>query len=263
MRGLVWRQLVKSLSADYTDYTDSKNRCSKRTRESYWYYRKRACVLGNLCNRRNLRMHFLLKLRIISGKYRGRNLKSPPSLKVRPTSDRLRETLFNVIAPRIAGVRFLDLCSGSGAVGIEALSRGAAHGTFVDQSREMYSLIETNLGLCRIPNEERSLIHAEATNFLRQAARQIGHGKNEPWDIVFYDPPYAIDYLDVLNLFGQTSSGLLSENGLLIVEHHHKNELPDELGNLHRSRILKQGDSALTFYEARVELFGVPPSGGI
>ena len=73
-------------------------------------------------------------MRVIAGKYKGRNLKSPPSLEVRPTSDRLRETLFNVIAPRIDEVRFLDLCAGSGAVGIEALSRGATTVTFVDRS---------------------------------------------------------------------------------------------------------------------------------
>ena len=80
-------------------------------------------------------------MRIIAGEYKGRNLKSPPSLEVRPTSDRLRETLFNVIAPRIEDARFLDLCAGSGAVGIEALSRGAQHVTFVDRSRRMCALI--------------------------------------------------------------------------------------------------------------------------
>src|SRR5437773_10925061 len=84
-------------------------------------------------------------LRIIAGKYRGRRLKTPPSLQTRPTSDRLRETLFNILAPRIQGARFLDLCAGSGAVGIEALSRGAAHVTFVDRSRRNCGLIEANL----------------------------------------------------------------------------------------------------------------------
>ena len=83
-------------------------------------------------------------MRIIAGKYRGRQLKSPPSAQTRPTSDRLRETLFNVLAPRIEGARFLDLCAGTGAVGIEALSRGAEHVTFVDQSRKMCGLIEAN-----------------------------------------------------------------------------------------------------------------------
>ncbi len=169
---------------------------------------------------------------------------------MRPTSDRLRETLFNVIAPRIEDARFLDLCAGSGAVGIEALSRGAAHVTFVDRSRKMTALIEANLELCRIAKEERTLTQTEATEFLQQAAsRDSLKGKAEPWDIVFFDPPYAMDYLEVLEAFANAASGLLSETGLLIVEHHHKKELPDELGNLHRTRILKQGDSALSFYE--------------
>jgi len=187
-------------------------------------------------------------LRIIAGKYRGRNLKSPPSLEVRPTSDRLRETLFNVIAPRIQGARFLDLCAGSGAVGIEALSRGAAHVTLVDRSRKMAALTEANLTLCQVAKEERSIIHAEATDFLKQAARQIRGGKNEPWDIVFFDPPYAADYLELLRSFDAPTTGLLAETGLLIVEHHHKKELPDELGQLRRKRVLKQGDSALSFF---------------
>jgi 16S rRNA (guanine966-N2)-methyltransferase len=191
-------------------------------------------------------------LRIIAGKYRGRNLKSPPSLQVRPTSDRLRETLFNVIAPRIEDARFLDLCAGSGAVGIEALSRGAAHVTFVDRSRKMFALIEANLELCQIEKEERQVVQAEATDFLRQALRQAGtqtsREKSEPWHVVFFDPPYATDYLQVLDAFGSNTPSLLTDSGLLIVEHHHKKDLPDELGNLRRTRVLKQGDSALSFY---------------
>src|SRR5918998_3240645 len=109
-------------------------------------------------------------MRVISGHYRGRNLRSPPSMQVRPTSDRLRETLFNVIAPRIEGTRFLDLCAGSGAVGIEALSRGAAHATFVDRSRKMCGLVESNLDLCGVPEELTEVVLNDATDFLRRAA---------------------------------------------------------------------------------------------
>lgn len=172
---------------------------------------------------------------------------------MRPTSDRLRETLFNVLGPRIEGARFLDLCAGSGAVGIEALSRGAHPVTFVDRSRKMCGLVEANLDLCKIPEEETEVIQAEAAEFVRRALRQTpvqrGSRKGVPWDIVFFDPPYATDYFQVLNTFGAHASGLLTENGLLIVEHHHKNELKDKLGSIIRSRILKQGDSALSFYQ--------------
>jgi len=177
-------------------------------------------------------------MRVIAGEYKGRHLKSPPSLNVRPTSDRLRETLFNVIAPVIEDARLLDLCAGSGAVGIEALSRGASHVTFVDRSRRMCKLIEANVQLCRIPEEQWEIYCSEANEFLRSASQ-------ETWDIVFFDPPYKEDYLKTL--------ALLSNNSLVIAEHHHKTELPEAIGNLDRTRILKQGDSSLSFYKAADE----------
>jgi len=173
-------------------------------------------------------------MRIIAGAFKGRNLKSPPSLNVRPTSDRLRETLFNVIAPRIEDARFLDLCAGSGAVGIEAISRGASHVTFVDRSRRMCKLIEANVKLCRIPEEQFEIYCAEVNDFLRQH-------KNS-WDIIFFDPPYKDDYLKTLALIAAE---------LVIAEHHHKTELPEVIGNLQRTRILKQGDSSLSFFSRR------------
>src|SRR5262245_45428645 len=175
-------------------------------------------------------------MRIIAGAYKGRNLKSPPSLDVRPTSDRLRETLFNVIAPRIEDARFLDLCAGSGAVGIEALSRGASHATFVDRSRRSCMLIESNLKLCGIPEEEREIYCSDANEFLKHA--------DSRWDIIYFDPPYKDDYIRTLELVGTH----LSENGLLIAEHHHKTKLPETVANLQRSRVLKQGDSSLSFF---------------
>lgn len=171
-------------------------------------------------------------MRIIAGAYKGRNLKSPPSMQVRPTSDRLRETLFNIIAPRIEDARFLDLCAGSGAVGIEALSRGARHVTFVDRSRKSCQLIEANVELCRIPEEQYEIYQMTAEDFLRQS-------KDQRWDIVFFDPPYKDDYLPTLTLL---------DHGLVIVEHHHKNSLPETIGTLVQTRILKQGDSSLSFY---------------
>lgn len=184
-------------------------------------------------------------MRIIAGAYRGRVLKSPPSLQVRPTSDRLRETLFNVIAPRITDIRFLDLCAGSGAVGIEALSRGASHATFVDRSRKMCGLIEANLDLLGIPEDETEVVNEEAAEFLRQAPRR----RRGPWDIVFFDPPYTTSYSKVLDTFGASSFELLTPQALVIAEHHHKQPLAEVFGSLHRTRILKQGDSALSFYE--------------
>ncbi|HXD30702.1 MAG TPA: 16S rRNA (guanine(966)-N(2))-methyltransferase RsmD [Pyrinomonadaceae bacterium] len=184
-------------------------------------------------------------MRIIAGKFRGRRLGSPDSLDTRPTSDRLRETLFNVLTPRISETRFLDLCAGSGAVGIEALSRGASHATFVDHSRQMRALIESNLALCRITDAESVVVTSDAVEFLRKAVKR-GDG---PWNIIFYDPPYADDHEPVLDALGEFAAGLLEHNGMLIVEHHHKTSLPERTGKLQRSRVLKQGDSSLSFYQ--------------
>lgn len=160
-------------------------------------------------------------------------------MQVRPTSDRLRETLFNVIAGRVPESRFLDLCAGSGAVGIEALSRGAAHATFVDRSRRSCQLIEANLELCHVPEAERDIYCSEAAEFVRQ-------WDGEKWDLVFFDPPYKTDYTRILQLLG--SLPRLNDDALLVVEHHHKTDLPATIGKLQRSRVLKQGDSSLSFY---------------
>jgi 16S rRNA (guanine(966)-N(2))-methyltransferase RsmD len=167
-------------------------------------------------------------------------------MQIRPTSDRLRETLFNVLAPRIEGARFLDLCAGSGAVGIEAISRGASFVTFVDRSRKMCGLVEANLDLCGVPEELTEVALSEAADFLRRAEGRAV----TPYDIAFLDPPYAIDYAPLLELFGARTPTLLAEGGILIVEHHHKTTLRDAVGGIRRWRILKQGDSALSFYEA-------------
>ncbi len=190
-------------------------------------------------------------MRVIAGKYRGRSLKSPPSSRTRPTSDRLRETLFNILAPRVEGARFLDLCAGSGAVGIEALSRGAAHVTFVDRSRKMCALIELNLDLCKVAEDDAEVLQGDATEFLQRVVShspRIGRRVQEPWDLVFFDPPYASGYSQTLQQIG-THTSLLAGDGLVIVEHHHKTSLPGKAGALRRARQLKQGDSCLSFYE--------------
>jgi 16S rRNA (guanine(966)-N(2))-methyltransferase RsmD len=183
-------------------------------------------------------------MRVIAGKYRRRLLHGPPGMDARPTSDRLRETLFNIIAPRLADARFLDLCAGTGAVGIEALSRGVAHATFVDRSRKMCALVETNLDALGVPEPETAVICREAADFLRrQAAQEV----LSAWDIAFFDPPYTQEYRYILEMLG--NKRLLSENGLVVAEHHTKASLPEIAGKLRRWRLLKQGDSCLSFYE--------------
>ena len=182
-------------------------------------------------------------MRIIAGEYRGRVLKSPADRKTRPTSDRLRETLFNILNPLInEDTRFLDLCAGTGAVGIEAISRGANSATFVDKSQRACALIEENLDLLEIPETYTAVFKDSAEKFVSR-----DHAKN--WDIVFYDPPYQENYRIFLFEFAARAERILTSEGLLIVEHHAKNILPETVGDVRRRRVLKQGESHLSFYE--------------
>jgi 16S rRNA (guanine(966)-N(2))-methyltransferase RsmD len=183
-------------------------------------------------------------MRIIAGEFRGRVIKSPTDSRTRPTSDRLRETLFNVLAPRIENARFLDLCAGSGAIGMEALSRGAEHVTFVDRSRKACALIEENLDLLQIPEESTDVQALSAENF-------VGRKHESGWDIVLYDPPYDSDYGIGDFEFGSPEGNLLNPHGILIAEHHSKHQLPDAAHTLRRWRILKQGETSLSFYERK------------
>jgi 16S rRNA (guanine(966)-N(2))-methyltransferase RsmD len=182
-------------------------------------------------------------MRVISGIYRRRRLEGPVGIEARPTSDRLRETLFNILQPVIEGSRFLDLCAGSGAVGIEALSRGAAHATFVDQSRQMTDLVRANLEHCGVPTDDYSIIKHDAGVFL-----ETGSGE-PPWDLIYYDPPYQTDYSPVLELLGEQAEKFITPEGRLLVEHHRKNPLPAAVGQLTMARELKQGETYVSFYE--------------
>jgi 16S rRNA (guanine(966)-N(2))-methyltransferase RsmD len=156
----------------------------------------------------------------------------------------LRETLFNILAPRLQESRFLDLCAGTGAVGIEALSRGASHVTFVDRSRRICALIKTNLNALGVPVAETEVVCRDAADYLRWCCAREAPAA---WEVVFFDPPYIQDYRLVLELL--SNKCLLTENGLVVAEHHTKTELPEISGELRRWRILKQGDSCLSFYE--------------
>jgi 16S rRNA (guanine(966)-N(2))-methyltransferase RsmD len=202
---------------------------------------------GILCQRISIEQAentWSIDLRIIAGKFRGRRLKSPPGAQTRPTSDRLRETLFNILAPRIEGARLLDLCAGTGAIGLEALSRGAAHVTFVDQSRKMCGLIGANLDSLEVASDDREVVVAEVFDYLRRHLRKSGLA----FDLIFFDPPYATDYDVMLNSLGEHASQILSVDGIVIVEHHKKKILSEQFKTLVRYRELKQGDSILSFY---------------
>ena len=185
-------------------------------------------------------------MRVIAGIYRSRVLKSLKGIALRPTSDRLRETLFNVLALNIAGSRFIDLFAGTGAIGIEALSRGAAEVVFIENHAPAAALIRRNL--------ESLDIHSGATVMALDALRGLEklaprpERKSAGYNFIFLDPPYAAakDYSRVLEFLG--SANLLARGGIVIAEHRRGFDLPEEAGALRRYRVLKQGDAALSFY---------------
>jgi 16S rRNA (guanine(966)-N(2))-methyltransferase RsmD len=180
-------------------------------------------------------------MRIIAGELKGRRIDAPKWDGLRPTSDKLRETLFNVLAPRVAGARVLDAYAGTGAVGIEALSRGAAHVTFVDKDPRAVRLIEANLQRCGV-EDRYAIIRAG----LADAVQRLGAAR---FDIIFLDPPYGAGTLvDAVALAG---GGAAAET-VIVIEHASKHESPMTSGALARVRVVPSGDSALSFYR-RVE----------
>jgi 16S rRNA (guanine966-N2)-methyltransferase len=184
-------------------------------------------------------------MRVIAGQFRSRVLTAPPGLSTRPTSDRLRETLFNVLAPRMEGAAFLDLYAGSGAVGIEAISRGAARVTFVEREDAALKVLRGNLE--RLGVTSKSRIHAGSVSvYLRRGTT----ARPTLFDIVFLDPPYDAEqeYAATLDLLGGSASIHLAPSAIVIAEHRRKQLLEAEYGNLRRTRLLQQGDAALSFY---------------
>ncbi len=181
-------------------------------------------------------------MRIIGGIHRGRRLRAVEGLAVRPTSDRLRETLFNILAPRIEGSRFLDICAGSGAVGLEALSRGAGAATFIDNSRRACSVIEANLQTLGI-KREATVINRDAFTALKRLADEA-----KQFDIVFLDPPYASGIYDTL-MHELATTALLSNDSIVIVEHRAKTPPEPHYDELKLFREVKQGESAIAFYK--------------
>lgn len=172
---------------------------------------------------------------MIAGQYKGRRLKAPSWPGLRPTSDKLRETLFNILAERVVGARFVDGYAGTGAVGIEALSRGAAHVTFIERDRRAAALIAENLRACNI--RERYTIH-------RLDVIPALEGMPELFDLVFLDPPY--DSADVRRAL-EASEPRLAPDGLVVLER--STRQPPELpSSLDRMRDVKSGDSTLTFF---------------
>jgi 16S rRNA (guanine966-N2)-methyltransferase len=181
-------------------------------------------------------------MRVIAGKYRSRMLRSLKGAKLRPTSDRLRETLFNILGPAVEAATFVDLYAGTGAVGIEALSRGARHVIFVEQHGPAAALIRTNVESLGI-RAEAEVLHLDVARALERLESRRVHAH-----VIFLDPPYAAnaEYESTLEALGE--SAIVAPEGRVIVEHLRKRELPERVGDLELVRTVEQGDAALSFY---------------
>jgi 16S rRNA (guanine966-N2)-methyltransferase len=180
------------------------------------------------------------EMRVTGGTGRGRRLKAPAGSGVRPTSDKVKQALFNILGERMAGSSFLDLFSGAGGIGIEALSRGAGRVVFVDASRASLQVVKQNIEQTGF--EERSqAVLAKVESFLKKPSG--------PYDIVFLDPPYADEMQPLLELIAE--AGILRPDSLVIAEHFKKQLSPESAGGLTLYREAKYGDTVLAFYRFR------------
>jgi 16S rRNA (guanine(966)-N(2))-methyltransferase RsmD len=180
-------------------------------------------------------------MRVISGKFRGKRLHGPRGRELRPTSDRLKETLFNILGPGIQGAAVLDAFAGTGAIGLEALSRGAQAVVFIESDREAVRLIRKNLQWCGVTSGYQ-ILQEDVFTSLRSLARSGFQA-----DIAFLDPPYRWGpYRDLLATLFQT--GIASAETRVVLEHHRKTALPDSDPEFSCIRIVSQSDKCLSFY---------------
>lgn len=177
-------------------------------------------------------------MRITGGTGRGRKLKAPGGERVRPTSDKVKQALFNILGQRVLHSVFLDLYAGTGGIGLEALSRGAEKVLFVDDSRKSVLVIKKNIEQTGF-GERAQVVTSRAESFLKKASGQF--------DIVFLDPPYSIEQGPLLNLVSE--SGVLKPDSLIVSEHFKKQKSPERAGRLLLYREAAYGDTVLAFYK--------------
>lgn len=177
-------------------------------------------------------------MRITGGTGRGRRLKVPAGEKVRPTSDKVKQALFNILGDRVPGSSFLDLFAGAGGVGIEALSRGAERVVFVDGDRESLDVVKHNIEQAGFDDQAEAVL-SKVEPFLKK--------RSGPYDIVFLDPPYSLEMLPLLQLVA--ASGLLKTDAIVITEHFRKQPSPGTAGVLALYREARYGDTVLAFYK--------------
>jgi 16S rRNA (guanine966-N2)-methyltransferase len=183
-------------------------------------------------------------MQVTEGKHRGKYMQSTTSPKVRPTARRVREIMFKILYRKIRAKRFLDLCAGSGTVGIEAVSRGALLGTFVERSAKMCSFIRKNMETCGIKDGHGEVVQMEVIPFLKQMKK-----RKRCWDVVYFDPPYDANYDEVLAYLSRGTG--LEKGGVLVIEHHAEMFFPEKIGSLTRWRVIVQDETALSFFERK------------
>ena len=184
-------------------------------------------------------------MRVIAGEFRSRLLETPRGVATRPTSDKLRGTLFNVLGASVQGAKFVDLYAGSGAVGIEAISRGAEFVWFAEKAPPAVAAIRANLRALKIAGGY-ALEDRGAAKLLGSLGKNARSGVN----VVFLDPPYeaADEYKRTMEFFGAHADEVLAQDAMVIAEHARKQALAERFGPLKRVRVLEQGDAALSFY---------------
>lgn len=181
-------------------------------------------------------------MRVVGGKYRGRTLYGPKHQGLRPTADRVKEALFNIIGSRIEGGMMLDLFAGTGGMGIEALSRGADLVVFNDFNSQSIKLLGRNIELVKIPQVQFRVFQLPAAKALEVMTKE-----KMQFDFIFLDPPYEAGLLESV-IFKIAESSLLQPTGLLIAEHPDRIELPDEVGPLVKQQIRNYGDIDLSIF---------------
>ena len=189
-------------------------------------------------------------MRVIAGTFRGRRLASPKGDRlVRPTADRVKESVFSILREQIVDANFLDLCAGTGSIGIEALSRGAKHVTFLERNPRCIGIIEKNLRTCGLLTDRIRLLRRDAVKGISYLGK-----RSAVFEIIYFDPPYGVDlvegsqlYTDCLKLLAESS--LLRVGGVLLVEHAKQYAVPDAVGSLRQNRQAHYGDTVVSFYK--------------
>lgn len=184
--------------------------------------------------------------RIIAGRSKGRRLESPKGERTRPTAARVKQTLFDILAPEMPGCRFLDAFAGGGAVGLEAFSRGARHVVMLDTSADAVQAMRENLQALGAPGGVQ--VHRQDARVALPALAEAGHR----FDVVYLDPPYDSALYEPL-LEELAEGRALDPEGVVVVEHFHKRPLPERIGALARTRSVRIGDHRLSFYRRRGE----------